>query len=348
MKKLCLGVSFVIGLFTVLSAGAYVSFGPTAKGDTLWKIAGKYPLSGVSQSTMVKAIYALNQQGFSGSSQHALKVGVKLTIPSAVDEVKIALANIAAHQNQSAVVGDNGSTNAAASLQHEHQTVDDLQRVVQKLHAQLRAETQALTKSNNEIALLQKQKDTAVSNTESDQHIIWGWVLFVVWLLTLGYFLLYRRRDNINKYVAKVKSNWRQRWQKLVAEFKESKEKNVKKPTKSKPKPKSKSVGKQAELGIAKAATHSEPKQPESVPIFDQDELLEQDKQRQALLDAIEQAPDKFKRHQALLDFFVENDEQDAFDAHLKYMVAQQVVQEGDDEWNRLRSVYLNQWVYDN
>ena len=48
-----------------------------------------------------------------------------------------------------------------------------------------------------------------------------------------------------------------------------------------------------------------------------------------------------------LLNYFVTQKAQQDFDLHVKKMIRDDLMQEGDPLWAKIRKLYLNTWVYD-
>lgn len=70
------------------------------------------------------------------------------------------------------------------------------------------------------------------------------------------------------------------------------------------------------------------------------------DPQEAVLREYIKESPKALTHHKALLDYFAEQDSQEAFDRHMKKMVTKKVIKEGSPEWHQLRTQYLDKWVY--
>ena len=356
----------VVGLAVLLSvsvnlASAFAQFGPTQRGDTLWHIAEQSrPSKQISVAGMIKAIKQLNPTAFVGGDHNILKTGVVLRIPATRQEFNAVMGK--ATPEQAVLSQETGRELGALSQNHQTQLRQAAEQEASVRYAKAQQHVQQLqqqlNQANNRILYLQQLQQQTFEEQQSTTY--WGWFWFVVWGLSMV-LLMSRRWWLVRLTALRMPSitlpqvNWSNvlpRWNMDAVKAQLIRWKH--KPQVSNNQ--EYEIGQQAELDVGDvppltdqatiplaeptltaSPIHDEPYQ---VSILD-------DPEKMRLLEAIKDTPNDINCHMALLHYYIELESQQAFDEHVKSMISQDVIAEGDAMWGRIRKLYLNTWVYD-
>ena len=361
MRRIIVASLVVLLSVSFNTAWAFAHFGPTKRGDTLWQIAEQsLPSKQISVTEMIKAIKQLNPSAFVGGNHNILKTGVVLQVPASLQEFNAVMGKTT--PEQAVLSQETGRELGALSQDHQAQLRQAAEQAASvhyaKAQQQVQQLQQQLNQANNRILYLQQLQQQAQAEQQATTY--WGWLWFVVWLLTIG--LLMSRRwwqarlsALMLPHVRVPQISWRlklPRWN-----IKAVKDKLPSWPSKPvTPASQPFEAGLQAELDVGDvpplteqaAMPLSEPTmqaefadtEPYQVSILD-------DPEKPRLLEAINAAPNDTDRHMALLQHYVELESQHGFDEHVKEMIKIGVMEEGDSLWARVRKLYLNTWVYD-
>lgn len=307
---------------SMLSAAsiAMQTFGPTKPGDSLWGIAEQHEIKGVTPTDMMSAIHIQNPTAFLRPSSDALKLGVKLQIPTTVAEVQQILSGTAPQPKVQA--GSATVTPVQPVKQDELKALSDKLKITELSLQRAQAQNKSL------------QTQVAALTQKAEGHNVWTWLWFILWVFTLLLLIMRIRRQKRPDLGPMITDS-------AIADRPDLTSFS----TEDQPQPTEMQQG-ELDMGAAASASDDIAETVADEPSEASDQLQRAQAEKK-LVDAIAQDPSNIQKHTALLNFYVQHNQQVEFDGHLKQMVTDQVVKEGDVQWNRLRTMYLNQWVYD-
>ena len=359
MRKLAVILIGVLLAANVLASTQYV----VKHGDSLWGVANSHKPATVTVAEMIKVIRQQNPSVFVGNS-NMLRIGERLTVPTTITEVNAALGKTSPGATILAQQASRQVSQLAANRptqQSEQATIAQLKRQLANVQQHNQSLQQQVIKVNNQLMYAQQaQQQVATANTT---HSGWGWFWFCLWALTV--IAVFFRRRLFDWYIALWRhipapkwpnwSGWKPSFNVsgwlggIIAGFN-------KRDSGNKPKKPSRREPTLNKSFSTPAAVTDSVHEFEQVSLFDdlpeptqqdyQVHVLE-DPKKSHLIDKIRDNPDNTELHVDLLKHYALNELQEPFDRHVKQMLRDRLMQEGDALWGRIRKIYLNTWVYD-
>lgn len=356
------GLMVALGVSVWASSSAMTSVGPIQRGDSLWGVAQHHRISGVSMSQMISAIKALNPSAFNNGQ---LQVGVTLQVPTTQTEVQESMNGGVSSNPQQQVATvvtpapsvpqatGNSAPNSGMS-NTGGATWPSMSSASGSSAATSGNGSNGIGMSSNPNASTNNSStgtgtgtlSTAVNNTPAaaptpaasstataanptgPTSSLWSWIWFVLCLVLLG---LYLRSRMI---VIQLR-----RGQTIVAQRLGAKHKEGGAPAE---------VARYETLGM-KRNVRSQPQSGEGRVIADVMIDIAEERYEAAekkLINAIRQNKRSLDLRMKLLDLYIAMDNQNAFNKQAEYLL-KHMVNENDEVWAQIRSMYLKKWVYD-
>ncbi len=352
---------------TVLSLGMVLALPVFAwqevvvkKTDSLSALASKYHPAGVSNMDMVIAIRNANP----ALVAHGLRPNMHLCIPTTETEVRQAITG--KMQKAAPLSKKAKSTDQAVQVTKKEKSSVPVAVVAVKAHdTALQAQ---ITANKATIANLQQGLNNQMQTIQADQQQIsaltaqlaaanqsiasaatavkavpsWSWAdLFLpLWVITLAFYLRLRR-----KYKARLQYEEAhiprtaevQQEPLFTAALQEEAENSAREA--------SDEGWRQVELDIPESET---PVQTNIrlEPLLTTEEKAELVGEQQNIINALSNDHDNVDWHMALLEFYTKTNNESGYQRHYQNMLRSGLMQEGDSLWEKVRKIYLNQWVY--
>ncbi|MDF2530000.1 MAG: ATPase [Gammaproteobacteria bacterium] len=362
MKLRLIFKTMTLGLLLAVNTGlAMQTYGPTKANETLWSIASRHHPAKVSVDQTALAIVKLNPKAFQGAD-YVLRSHSYLKLPTTALEVKSALApaslsssnskaKVAAKPTKSKPaparpVAVNKSNVQAVKPSRPVKTASQLhqsppkhwiepQYETQTTQVQVAQLSQQLAAANQQIATLQQQANGAADSFP------WASLWFILWALTaISLFMIYRRyksseviadgQPNIDAQVNEARG----KTEPIIISVSEKAPENP---------------FEQGELDIPVTEGEAPESSVDSNMEQDQVEGLEEKQatpEVQSLLQQIETDPYNLELRMELLELYADLSDQAGFDQQSHDMVNHNLMMEGDEVWTKVRSLYLNTWIY--
>jgi FimV-like protein len=322
------------------------SYGPTKANETLWSIASKHHPAKVTVEQTALAIVKLNPKAFQGGG-YVLRAHSYLKLPTTSSEVKSALnlGAVSSTHTKPPVVSKavkqkpvKPKLQAKSLVKKQPHSAQVAPQVVefnnQAAAAQIAQLTQQLNAANQKVDLLEQQLDGNATGFP------WSSLWFILWALSsISLYMVYRHYRHTEKNEIEDSGINEQ-----VRESRGKSEPIIISVSEKQPE----NPFEQGELDIPTDETISVQKnlQADAEQETEEPEEMQATPEIEALLQQIETDPYNLELRMQLLELYASVSDQAGFNQQSRDMLIHNLMMEGDEVWTKVRTLYLNTWIY--